>query len=234
MPSPDPPPEEAASPRGRRPARRGFPIPFPPKRPTTGAVLKLVAVSLIVGLLWAHWDHDAFLKWKENAGPVPFFLALAVLPAMGVPTTPFYLLAGATFPLPLALGGSLVALVVNLLICYAISKGPLRRVFVRWLARGDYELPDLREKGAWRFSLLVKFMPGVPAFVKNYLLGLAGVPFAIYLSVSIFASSIYIGSLVVLGESAMDRDPAKAITAAAVLLIAGGTVWWIRRRKKED
>jgi len=210
------------------------PAPLSSMRPSVGAVAKAVAVVAIVAVVWANWDQEAFWEWKEDAGPVPFFLALAVLPAVGVPTTPFYLLAGAAFPTALALGGSMAALVVNLLICYAVSKGPPRRIFVRWLEARDYELPDLKEKGAWRFSLIVKFMPGVPAFAKNYLLGIAGVPFSIYMIVSVFASSFYIASFVILGESAIARDPGKAAAAAAALLLAGGLAWWVRREKRRS
>lgn len=226
MPPSDTPSGESAGPSAEgRPSRRGS------KRRLLWTLAKVGAAVAAVALMWAHWDEEAFLEWKEEAGPLPFFVALAVLPAVGVPTTPFYVVAGATFPTAVALVGSLVAMVVNLVICYVVSHGPLRRFLVGWLERRDYQLPDLREKGAWRFSMLVKFTPGVPAFVKNYLLGIARVPFAIYMTVSVFASGFYIAGFVLLGESAMERDAGKAGIAIAALALAGVAVWWLRRNK---
>ena len=44
---------------------------------------------------FAH-QTTAFVR---DQGPVPFFAALAVLPAVGLPVSAFYLAAGAVFPL---------------------------------------------------------------------------------------------------------------------------------------
>ena len=49
-------------------------------------VVSLLLTLLLVGLVIYFWDQDAFLAWKEQAGPLPFFTALALLPAIGVPT----------------------------------------------------------------------------------------------------------------------------------------------------
>jgi uncharacterized membrane protein YdjX (TVP38/TMEM64 family) len=233
---PSSPPEPASpAPSGTDPGLRSgeSELRLPPRgRRRLTIVARIVSVVLLAGLLWHFWDHQAFLEWKREAGPVPFFLALAILPALGFPTTPFYLIAGATFSLPVALGGSFLALAANLVLCYLVATGPLRRSLLRLLARFDYRLPDLGRRRSWRFLLMVKFMPGVPAFVKNYLLGLAGVPFALYFGVSIAITGIYLTSFVVLGESVLDRDPRQAALALGVLVIFALVIWWYKRRKR--
>ncbi|MFW6353837.1 MAG: TVP38/TMEM64 family protein [Verrucomicrobiota bacterium] len=192
---------------------------------------RALAAVLVAWLLWHHWDQEAFLTWKREAGPLPFFTALALLPAVGFPTTPFYLLAGATFSLPVALGGSFLALAVNLILCYALAKGPMRRSLRRLLERLGYQLPDFGKRRSWQFLLMVKFMPGVPTFVKHYLLGLAGVPFAVYFTASMVITGLYLSSFVVLGESVTDKDFTVAAVALGVLILLGLAIWAYKRRR---
>lgn len=181
--------------------------------------------------LWRAWDTESFVEWKAQAGPAPFFVALAVLPAFGVPTTPFYLLAGATFGVKTGLAGSAASLAVNLVLCYWIAHSGLRVWLERLLARTRYDLPAVSgRKQAVKFTLLVKFAPGVPTFVKHYALGLGRVPFGIYFGLSFGITSLYAATFVVLGESALERSPTRALAALAALALLGGAVWWVRRR----
>jgi uncharacterized membrane protein YdjX (TVP38/TMEM64 family) len=193
-----------------------------------------IAAALALGAvwwIWNAWDTEAFVEWKAEAGPVPFFAALAVLPAFGVPTTPFYLLAGATFGVKAGLAGSAASLAANLALCYWIARSGLRVWIERLLARTRYDLPAVSgKKQAVKFTLLVKLAPGVPTFVKHYALVLGGVPFGIYFGLSFGITSLYAATFVVLGESALERSPTRALAALAALALLGAAVWWIRRR----
>lgn len=186
---------------------------------------------LLVLLIWRYWDHEAFLAWKSNAGSVPFFLALAILPVIGFPTTPFYLIAGATFDLPTALIGSMLALAVNLALSYLLAHGPLRSLMVKWLARSGRELPQVEKLGSWRFTLMVKCLPGLPTFLKNSAVALAGIPFPIYFGVSMVFSGLYAAGFIVLGESAFDRDYPQGIVALLALAGIAAVIFMLRRRK---
>lgn len=42
--------------------------------------LQAALLMLFFTLIWRYWAHGAFLAWKNNAGPVPFFIALAGVP----------------------------------------------------------------------------------------------------------------------------------------------------------
>jgi uncharacterized membrane protein YdjX (TVP38/TMEM64 family) len=211
-------------------------FPRPPAKPASPWKRALpfvqgIFVILVFVLIWHFWDHGAFMAWKEHAGPVPFFLALAILPVIGFPTTPFYLIAGATFDLPTALAGSLLALAVNLTLSYLVARGPLRKLLVKWLARSGRELPQVEKLGYLRFTLMVKCLPGLPTFLKNSALALAGVPFPIYFGLSLTISGLYAAGFIVLGESAFDRDHPKGIIALLALAGIAGVVFLIRRRK---
>lgn len=198
-------------------------------------VLGGLALAAVAFVLWSAWDRDAMTVWKEDAGPLPFFAAMATLPAIGIPMTPFFVIAGATFGVGLGLVGSGVALGLNLVLCYGIARSGLRARLAALLRRFGYELPDFEEKGAVRFTMLVKLAPGVPGAAKNYLLGLTGVPFPLYLGLSILMSGAYGAVCVVLGVSLFEHDVHRAAVAGAVVLalaVALGAWWWARRRSR--
>lgn len=195
--------------------------------------LLLLALLVLLVALWQAWDHEAVLAWKREAGPVPFFIAMALLPALGFPMTPFFVIAGATFGTVGGLLGSGVALLANLMVCFWIAHSGLRPHLARLISRRTrYELPvyEARDRRTWRFALVVRVAPALPVFTKNYLLGLAGVPLGIYLGVSLLFSGLYGASFVVLGESLLTHDPVKATAAVAVLALASAGVWAWRRR----
>src|SRR5262245_7551781 len=105
-------------------------------------VVSIVAVAVLLYLLWAIWDHDAVITWIEHAPPVPFFLLMAVITVFGVPMTPLFILAGATFGKKVGVVGSLAAIALNLTICYWVARSSLRRPLERLLRRFGHELPD--------------------------------------------------------------------------------------------
>lgn len=191
----------------------------------------LAALALIASAVLA-WDREAVLAWKRSASPPLFFAAMAVLPALGMPLTPFYVIAGATFGVAIGLFGSLIALTLNLVLCYFIARKLPRAWLHRVVQRVGYELPrfDRGEDGAVRFALFVKFTPGVPMFLKNYLLGLSGVPFNVYLATSLVVAALYAVPLMVLGSSLFQHDWRRSAVAVLVAALAGIGVWLWRRR----
>jgi uncharacterized membrane protein YdjX (TVP38/TMEM64 family) len=198
------------------------------------AGLGLAALAVVV---WWAWDHDAMMAWKADAGALPFFAAMAVLPAIGMPITPFFVLAGATFGVGIGLLGSGVALGLNLALCYGIARSGLRPWLESLLQRFEYELPDFEEKkrGALRFTLLVKLTPGAPAVAKNYLLGLTGVPFSLYFVSSMLITGAYAVLCVVVGVSLFEHEIRRSLAiGAAIVALSLGLLWWHRRRTRPD
>jgi uncharacterized membrane protein YdjX (TVP38/TMEM64 family) len=164
---------------------------------------------------------------------LPFFGGMALAPMFGMPITPLFVVAGATFGRRLGLIGSAAALAANLALCYWIARSRLRPWLVRLMRRFDYELPDFRGtyRGAWRFTFMVKLAPGVPQFVKNYGLGVAGVPFALYFAASMLVTGAYGAALILLGESLFQHDRTRALAVGGAVVILALAIWWWRRRK---
>lgn len=205
-------------------------------------VLGALVVAIVVYLVWAIWDYGAIVGWMERARPVPFFVAMAVLPALGMPFTPLYLLAGATFDLPIAMIGTALALVVNLTFCYYVGRSRLRPRLVALFRRFGWDLPDfdVEARGAstfaaLRFTTLIKAAPGVPGFVKNYGLGAARVPFGVYFAVAMTFSAVYAIALILFGESLfqheLDRGTITLLVVAGIVLLLR---WWIKRQERHE
>lgn len=196
------------------------------------SLLGALVLLMLLAMLWARWDQQAFLDWKQQVGVLPYFSLMALLPAIGVPITPFFILAGATFGIPVGLTGSLVALALNLSLSYWLAQTGLRGPILQLLQRFRLRLPDFdgRRDHALGFILLVRFTPGPPAMAKNFLLGIAAVPFGLYLGLSMLVSGLYGASFVVLGESALEGDPRKLGLGALFLALAAGVAWLLRRK----
>ena len=109
-------------------------------------VLFLGAVAVAIGafLLLRVISIHEMIERIGALGPLPFFLALAVLPAFGAPVTPFYLLAGASFgttaAIPIVLGG----LAGNVALSYVMARWVVCPLIVRIVKHLGYDIPVVR------------------------------------------------------------------------------------------
>jgi len=197
--------------------------------------LAIVGVAVIMYVVWSAYDHRAMMESLHALRPVPYFAVIAVLPAIGFPTTPLYILAGASFGIAVGLVGALIALAVNATLCFWVARR-LRPVFERLVRRFQTELPDLskREQGRLRFALGLKLAPGVPTFVKQYGLGMSGISFGLYMTVTMIVSGVFVAAFVVIGESLLDHRPGRtAVTLVVLAVLVASTVLYRRRRRDQ-
>lgn len=201
--------------------------------PWLRGALVVVGLGLVAYVVWTVWNGEAIARWKSQASPLTFFAVMAFLPAIGIPISPLFILAGATFGRRIGIVGSLLALAANLGLCYWVARGALRPWLRRLMRRFDTELPDFegRRRGAWRFTIMLKFAPGLPAFLKNYSLGVAGVPFALYFAASLLITGAYGVALIVLGESLFKHQERRVIVVVAVVVAFVAVAWLLRRRR---
>jgi uncharacterized membrane protein YdjX (TVP38/TMEM64 family) len=200
----------------------------------------LAGLALLLWAVWDHaalWDHGAVVAWMQHARPLPYFAVVALLTTVGAPITPFFIAAGATFGIRVGLIGSGLAFASSLSMTYWIARGRLRSGLESLLRRSGRELPDFGEAGkhALRFTLMVRLAPGIPAFLKSYVLAVAGVPFTPYLVLSMLITGTYAAALVVLGESLFEHDLSRAMVPAAIIVVLAALgLWWRRRRRARD
>ncbi len=181
-----------------------------------GLVLVAVGVAYFAGI---DIDVDEFLGWIRDLGPIPFFLALTLLPAVGFPTTPFFLLAGAAFGVWISIVGSTIAQAINLAFCYWLSTRYLRTFLERLIEKTRYSIPQVRKENFVKVTLLIKITPGPPNFLKTYILGLAGIPFGIFFIISLPTSVAYGIGIIVVGDSLLEGNIGQAVVGVSILIV---------------
>lgn len=175
---------------------RGMAENTPASSPNRALLLKLAGSIVVLGvavvLVLRGVDLKALidrgLEMLRSAGPVAFFLGMALLPLAGVPMLAFSLpavpLYGPQFGTAGTVALSLAAVTVNFCLSYALARRALRPLLSKLVTRLGYKLPDVEEGDATDLVILLRVTPGIPFFAQNYLAGLAEVPFGRYFVIS--------------------------------------------------
>lgn len=165
---------------------RGVALRFPKLKAWQWIVLAVAALcaAWLGWLVLRHVDWVALLEELKKR-PVLFFVALALLPTFGAPMAPFYLGAGAAFPLEVAIPCVLLAMSANIAVSYLFARWLLHPVIERLARRMGYRVPQVRREDVWVITLLLRITPGPPFFMQHYLLALGRVPFDVYMVVSV-------------------------------------------------
>ena len=176
-------------------------------------LLKLGALLLVLGIVAVLVLRGMDVKGLitrvmaliGDMGPLAFFTAMAVLPAVGFPLMAFCLTAGPAFGAQLGLGGILLgaagAVLVNILLTYWLARVALRPLLELVMGRLGYKIPVVEESAQFEVTMLVRLTPGPPFFVQSYLLGLAKIPFRIYFLPSLLIPMVNITGVVIFGDA---------------------------------
>ena len=170
----------------------------------------------------------------RQVGIVPFFAAMAVLPALGFPLLAFSLSAGPVFGPEhgLLLVSVLVVLsiTINIALTYWLARYTFRPLLGRLMTRFGYRLPQVAAEDKLSLTILIRITPGPPFFVQSYLLGLAEVPFGIYMTVSCIIANAYAVALVYFGDALANGRGKMAVFAISLLVAITAAVHLLRRR----
>ena len=173
----------------------------------------LIALFLVFSALAAIVALDPVSLRDEVEGfvdyiadyPILFFIAMVVLPGLGIPSTPFFILAGLVFvPMLGPLSTILLitaALTLNILWTYLLAVGPGRRMVAKILRKKADRLPALSEANRLYIVCLLRISPMIPLFIQNYFLGLARVPLRQNLIVGAIAQAIYASLFITFGKA---------------------------------
>ncbi len=212
-----------------------------PSRGNKGLLIKLglvavVAIVVIALLLYGVDLKGAIhrtIEYVRAAGPWVFFTAMALLPAIGFPLMAFCFTAGPAFGSQLGLGGilafSAVAILVNVLLTYWLARYALRPVLERWLSRLGYKIPVVDAADQLEVTILVRITPGPPFFVQSYLLGLAQIPFRIYILPSLLAPLFNVTGIVMFGDAIAQGKVKWAVVGISLLIAAALGVHMVRK-----
>ena len=199
-------------------------------------VLAVVGVLLLrsVGLARLVEWLDQFIALIRDLGPWVFFTGMALLPAVGAPMSAFTLVAGEAFAQRMTMPGVIatvgVAIAANIAITYWLARYALRPMLTGLVTRYGYAVPKVNAGNALTVALLVRLTPGPPFFLQSYVLGLAEVPFRLYLIVSWLAVMPLALAFVLLGKAAREGNFGKIGAVFGLIVVAVVVVQIVRRR----
>lgn len=193
-------------------------------------VAAIVAVGLIAGaVLYVNSDSLPPVSEWRNRGlqilqsiPAPlYFLAFAILPALGMPLTAFYLTAlpilGAHGTL-LGLGWAYLALALNITFTGLLTQTLIRPVIDRIILNKGWSIPKLKPENEWQIVLAFRLSP-LPFVGQNYLLALAGSRWRYYLGLSLGVQAAIGTGMMLVGESLFRGGMGFLLLAIFILIV---------------
>lgn len=170
----------------------------------------------------------------REAGPWVFFGAMAILPAVGFPMSLFTIPAGEAFRDRMGLGGviavALAVAAINLALGYWVARYAFRPLLTRVLARYGYSVPRVTAANALQVALLVRLTPGPPYALQTAILGVAEVPFRLYMIVSWLALLPWAVGAIILGQGLFAGNVAALFAGLGVIVVAVIAVQMVRRK----
>lgn len=203
--------------------------------------LKLIAVvALLLGagaLLALGVDVKGWvergLALIRGAGPVVYFLCMAIVPAAPVPFSFFLLpvvsLFGGQIGVPLVIVFALAATTANMALTYALARWLLRPLLARLIAWLGYKIPAVETGDETDLIIIMRVTPGIPACVQNYILGLAQVAFVRFLLLSCAASWPQCVGIMLFGDALLHGKGKLAFYSISLLLALAMGTHFVRR-----
>ena len=199
-----------------------------------GFLLAVLGVAAFVG--WGGWSFHEIKTWisgwvdEIQSWPAYlFFLATALLPLVGFPISPLFIVASIRFGVAWGIPFSFTAIAVNLVLAYWVSAKVLHGFIERLLGRWNYSIPRIKRENASKWIVAVR-LSGAPLAVQNYILGFARTPFWPYVIYSLVTQSFFVVGFVVFGESFVSGKVGTALIGLAVLVVAFIVISLLRKR----
>ncbi len=196
-------------------------------------VLLTVAVVVLRGLDLKALAVRGMAEIRE-AGPWVFFGAMAILPAFGMPMSIFTVPAGEAFGEQMGLGAviavSLAVVAFNLALGYWVARYALRPVLSGVFKHYGYSVPRVTPDNALQVALLVRLTPGPPYALQTGILGVAELPFRLYMIVSWLALLPWVIGAIILGRGLFNGNFGAVLMGVGVLVAATIVLQWIRRK----
>ena len=170
----------------------------------------------------------------RSSGPWVFFAGTALLPAAGAPLSAFTLVAGEAFAQRMTLAGVMaavqLAIIVNLALTYWLARYALRPALSRLALHYGYTIPSVGADNALSVTLVLRLTPGPPFFMQSYILGLAEVPFRLYMIASWLCILPWSLAFIVLGKGIFKGDFKLVFYGVGVIVAATAVVHMVRKR----
>lgn len=175
------------------------------------------------------WTRATALPWLDHLPSGGLLAAVAILPALGCPVSPLYLLVGTRGPW-VAVPGLALAVAVNLSLSWILARTILRPLLTALVARRGLRIPELRPHNRLRVTAMVRLTPGLPLFLQSTLLALAGVPYIPYFLLSFALQYPIALAMALLGDAFAHGGYATAIAGGGLLIAVFIALRLVRER----
>jgi uncharacterized membrane protein YdjX (TVP38/TMEM64 family) len=192
-------------------------------------VLSLLAAVACLAI-WVAFDDQALrtllatmeqIKIWCAANPQFLFLAIVILPGLGFPVSPLWIIAGAVWGSNWqACAATVLAMELNMSWTYWLAAGPANALIARLLGSRWSQWRQVETRNLTRLAIILRITPGLPFVLQNYLLGLLGIPFRRYLLVSIPITSIFVIGFVLTGGAIFQGHTGTLVLGASLLIAA--------------
>jgi uncharacterized membrane protein YdjX (TVP38/TMEM64 family) len=195
-------------------------------------------VALFVGVavvwIWSGATLAGLTAWIAGLNGVLVFLFMAILPIGGFSVGVVYVVAGIKFG---AVGGGFAvaaATAIHLVGTHWICRSMLRGPLLNGLLRRGHSLPVIPAGEDVSVAAMVALLPGPPYFIRNYMLGLSGIPLRTYFWVCLPIYLIRSYVAIVVGKVGVGLNAKSIGVLAAIYSVKLGVcaylLWRIRRR----
>lgn len=171
--------------------------------------------------------HIASYHW------VIVFLLVSALPVFGFSIAICYLVIGSKFGAGWGMVVITLATAVHLLGSHWIANSFLRKRIEKFIAKKKYKVPHVPEGENFSISLMTVIIPGLPYFVRNYLLALAGIPLKTYFWVCLPAYVIRSMLTIFAADFSADLTASKTAFLAGILVVKVAICAYIIKRLRD-
>lgn len=143
----------------------------------------MVALAIAVTVIWlvqADFDWKAIPRAMDKLNTGVLLGLTATLPLAGFPISIVYLLLGGRFGPIGGLGMVAAITAFHLVATHWIARSFLREPLQNILKKRDHKIPTVAPGENAAVAAVVMLAPGIPYFIRNYVLALSGIPLRIY------------------------------------------------------
>ena len=198
------------------------------------AVLAIVVAVLVLRGLDYRVLIQRGLEVIRSTGPATFLIATAFLPAFGAPLSVFTLTAGELFAPQMTMLGVIAAMMLaiaaNLAFTYYLARYALRPILSKVIKRYGYSIPSVTPENALSVALTLRLTPGPPFALQSYILGLAEVPFRLYMVVSWLCILPWAVGAIVVGKGVFNGNFLLISYGVGVIAVATFVVNIVRKK----
>ncbi len=153
--------------------------------------------------------------------PAAFTVSAAFLTAVGLPATPFFIMAGFAYGHVQGLIVGTLVLLLNDVLTYWVAARFFRARISRWFHRKGLRMPEVAAEDHVRMVLLARLIPGLPLIAQNYGLGLARVPFQTFLLASLPVQIPVMAAYMLSGGALFEGEHGILFIGISLIVVVG-------------